>query len=180
MALIVLAAICLLACTFLLFVLFQWTGDTKRRATTRAAVDDAAGGSREKTRIQAAARASTEKRYALPEGHAGSRAGARSRVCRPGCHRCERTAYEKVVRSLRLEKRIYERRMRIFKWKRFAPVILVGLCCASAVCASAFAVGDGKDKAPDKRAASAKIDAPGSGPAQTASANADSTGLEAA
>jgi hypothetical protein len=48
MALIVLAAICLLACMFLLFVLYQWTRDTKRRATTRAAVDDAAGGSREK------------------------------------------------------------------------------------------------------------------------------------
>jgi hypothetical protein len=33
---------------FLLFVLFQWTGDTKRRATTRAVVDDAAGGGSEK------------------------------------------------------------------------------------------------------------------------------------
>ena len=106
MALIVLATICLLACVFLLFVLFQWTRDTKHRATTRAAVDDAAGGSSEKTRLQAAARASTEKRHAFPEGHAGSRAGARSRACLPGCHRCERTAYEKVVRSLRLGKKI--------------------------------------------------------------------------
>jgi hypothetical protein len=40
--------------------------------------------------------------------------------------------------------------MRIFKWKRLAPVILVGLCCASAVRALAFADDDGKDKAPDK------------------------------
>ena len=33
MTLIVLAAICLLACAFLLFVLFQWTRDTKRKTT---------------------------------------------------------------------------------------------------------------------------------------------------
>jgi hypothetical protein len=106
MALIVLAAICLLACIFFLFVLFQWTRDTKRKTTTRAAQHDAAGGRREKTRLKAADRASREKRQAFPEGHAGSGAGARSRDCRPGCRRCERTAYEKVVRSLRLGKKI--------------------------------------------------------------------------
>src|SRR5258705_9778165 len=106
MALIVLTTICLLACAFLLFVLFQWTRDTKRKTTARAAVDDAAGGGREKTGLQAAARESTEKRHVFPEGHAGSRAGARSRACRPGCHRCERTAYEKVVRALRSGKKI--------------------------------------------------------------------------
>jgi hypothetical protein len=33
---------------FLLFVLFQWTRDTKRKTTTRAAMDGAAGGSSEK------------------------------------------------------------------------------------------------------------------------------------
>jgi hypothetical protein len=70
--------------------------------------------------------------------------------------------------------------MRILKWKRLVPVILVGLCCGSALRASPFADDDGKDKAPDKRAAGAKIDAPVSGLAQTASGNADSTGLEAA
>ena len=75
MALIVLAAICILACMFVLFVLFQWTRDTKRKTTTRAAVDDAAGGTSEKTRLQAADRASTEKRHAFPEGHAAPRAG---------------------------------------------------------------------------------------------------------
>jgi hypothetical protein len=48
MTLIVLAAICLLASAFLLFVLFQWTRDTKRKTTVRAAVDDdASGGSSE-------------------------------------------------------------------------------------------------------------------------------------
>jgi hypothetical protein len=49
--------------------------------------------------------------------------------------------------------------MRIFKWKRLVPVILAGLCCASAVRALAFADDDGKDKAPDKSAAT-KIEAP--------------------
>ena len=47
--------------------------------------------------------------------------------------------------------------MRIFKWKRLVPVILVGLCCGSAI--RAFADDDGKDKAPDKSAAT-KIEAP--------------------
>jgi len=46
MTLIVLAAICLLGCAFLLFVLFQWTRDTKRKTTTRTAVDHAAGSSK--------------------------------------------------------------------------------------------------------------------------------------
>jgi len=49
--------------------------------------------------------------------------------------------------------------MRIFKWKRLALVILVGLCCSSAVRTLAFADDDGKDKAPDKSAAT-KMEAP--------------------
>src|SRR5258705_1777567 len=69
--------------------------------------------------------------------------------------------------------------MRILKWKRLVPVILVGLCCGSALRASPFADDDGKDKTPAKPAG-VKIDAPRSGLAQTASANADSTSLEAA
>jgi hypothetical protein len=49
--------------------------------------------------------------------------------------------------------------MCIFEWKRLVPVILVGLCCVSAVRALPFADDDGKDKAPDKSAAK-KIEAP--------------------
>jgi len=49
--------------------------------------------------------------------------------------------------------------MRIFKWKRLVPVILVGLCCGSALRASAFAGDDGKEKPPTKAAAT-KIEAP--------------------
>jgi hypothetical protein len=50
MALIVLAAICFLACVFLLFVLVQWTRDTKRRTTTRPMLDSEAGPTRKEKR----------------------------------------------------------------------------------------------------------------------------------
>jgi hypothetical protein len=49
--------------------------------------------------------------------------------------------------------------MRIFKWKRLLPVILVGLCCASAIRALGFAGDDDKEKPPTKPAAT-KIEAP--------------------
>jgi Putative beta-barrel porin-2, OmpL-like. bbp2 len=49
--------------------------------------------------------------------------------------------------------------MRIFKWNRLVPVILVGLCCASAVRALAFADDDGKEKPPAQPVAT-KIGAP--------------------
>src|ERR1700747_846567 len=106
MTLIVFVAFCLLACAFLLFVLFQWTRDTKRKTTPRTTVDDAAGGSSGKTRPQAAARASTEKhdRFSGRSRWAQSRS-SQSRGCGPGCNECERTAYEKVARSLRSSKR---------------------------------------------------------------------------
>jgi hypothetical protein len=47
MALIVLVTICFLACVFLLFVLVQWMRDTKRKTTTRSAVDSEVGETRE-------------------------------------------------------------------------------------------------------------------------------------
>jgi Putative beta-barrel porin-2, OmpL-like. bbp2 len=47
--------------------------------------------------------------------------------------------------------------MRIFKWKRLVPIVLVGLCCGSRVLG--FADDGGKDKPPAKPAA-VKIDAP--------------------
>jgi len=52
MTVIVLAAVGFLACAFFLFVLIQWTRGTKRKTTTRTAVDDAAGESSEKKRPQ--------------------------------------------------------------------------------------------------------------------------------
>ncbi len=47
MALIVLVAICFLACVFLLFVLVQWTRDTKRKTTTRPDAANSVGEKRE-------------------------------------------------------------------------------------------------------------------------------------
>jgi len=49
--------------------------------------------------------------------------------------------------------------MRTFKWKRFVTVMLVALCCGSAVRAMAFGDDDGKDKPPTGPAA-ARIEAP--------------------
>ncbi len=49
--------------------------------------------------------------------------------------------------------------MRIFKWQRLVPVILMGLCCASALRALAFAGDDDKEKPPTKPATT-KIEAP--------------------
>src|ERR1700692_4168194 len=51
--------------------------------------------------------------------------------------------------------------MRIFKWKRLVSVILVGLCCGSALCASGFADDDkGKKDPPAKPAVAVKVEAP--------------------
>jgi hypothetical protein len=106
MTLIVLAAMCLFACGFFLFVFFQWTRDSSRKATTRAAVDDGAGETNEKKLQIVSPRRNIEK----PDSSSGSSRwvqgmGARSRGCGPGCRECERTAYEKVARSLRSGKR---------------------------------------------------------------------------
>jgi len=98
MTLIALTTICFLACVFLLFVLFQWTRDTKRKATTRTAVDDAAGETGEKKRPQIVGLKRTNEEH--------DRFMGRSHGCGPGCNECERTAYEKVARSFRASKRI--------------------------------------------------------------------------
>jgi hypothetical protein len=51
--------------------------------------------------------------------------------------------------------------MRIFKWKRLVSVILAGLCCGSALCASGFADDDkGKTDPPAKPAVAVKVEAP--------------------
>jgi len=108
MTIIVLAAVGFLACAFFLFVLFQRTRDTKRKTTARTAVDDATGETSEKKPPQIAAfRRTSEKQNRLSRmsRFVPSKRG-QSRGCGPGCNECERTAYEKVARSLRLGKRI--------------------------------------------------------------------------
>jgi hypothetical protein len=81
MIVIVLAMVGFLACAFFLFVLFQWTRDTKRKTTTRTTVDDAASESSEKKRPQVVgSRRASESVTSFREGHAGSRAGEAERA----------------------------------------------------------------------------------------------------
>src|SRR5258708_19801842 len=120
MTLIVLATVCLLACAFLLFVLFQWTRDTKRKTTARTAVDDAAGETSEKKRPQiVSSRRTSEKQNRLSRmsGFVPSKRG-QSRGCVPACSECERTPYYKVARTCSLGKIICESRMLIFNYNR--------------------------------------------------------------
>jgi hypothetical protein len=106
MMVIVLAAVGLLACGFFLFVLFQWSRDTKRKHVNPTAVDDKTGDSDKKDHPQAAALASTKKQQRSPgRSRRVQSRRSRARSCGLGCNECERAAYEKVARSLRSGKR---------------------------------------------------------------------------
>jgi hypothetical protein len=101
MVLIILAAVGFLAGALFLFVLFQWTRDSKRKTAGPTAVDDPSGETSEKELLQTA-RASTEKQDRFSgRSRQLHRGRARSRGCGLGCDECERAAYEKVARSLR-------------------------------------------------------------------------------
>ena len=73
MALVVLATVCFLACVFLLFVLFEWTRDSKRKTTNRTAVNDSAGETDEKKLQIVSPRRASKRGIAFREAHAGSR-----------------------------------------------------------------------------------------------------------
>ena len=107
MTLIVLAAICLLACLFFLFVLIEWTRDAKRKTTTRTAVDDAAGETSEKKRPRIVASRETSEKHDLFSGRSRwvQSRSSQSRDCGPGCNECERAVYERVVNSMKSGKR---------------------------------------------------------------------------
>jgi len=107
MALIVLTTICLLACVFFLFVLFQWTTDTKRKTTTRTAVDDAAGETGEKKRPQIVGPKTTNEKHDrfMERSHRALSTRGRSHGCGSGCNECERVVYKRVVNSMKPGKR---------------------------------------------------------------------------
>jgi len=92
MTLIVLPTICLLVCVFFLFVLFQWVTDTKRKTTTRTAVDDAAGETGEKKRPQIVGPKTTNEKHDrfMERSHRDLSARERSHGCGSGCNECER------------------------------------------------------------------------------------------
>ena len=102
MTLIVLTTICLLASGFFLFVRFQWTRDSKRKTTTRTAADDAAGEANENKRLQIVGSQRTVEKRDRSAGRSRriQKMRGQLRGCGPGCNECERTAYEKVARSL--------------------------------------------------------------------------------
>ena len=107
MTVIVLATICLLACVFYLFVLFQWTRDTKRKTTTRVAVDDAAGETGEEKRPQIVGPKRTNEKHDrfMERSHLASSTRGLSHSCGPGCNECERVVYERVVNLMKPRKR---------------------------------------------------------------------------
>jgi hypothetical protein len=107
MALIVLVIICFLASVFLLFVLVQWMRDTKRKTTTRAAVDSEVGETRETKHphIVGSRRAGERRDRSKVRSHgvAAAAEGSDGRGLR--CNECERIAYERIARSFKSGKR---------------------------------------------------------------------------
>jgi hypothetical protein len=107
MALIVLTTICLLACVFLVFVLYQWMRDTNRKTTTRPAADSEVGETREtkQPHIVGARRAVERRDRFKVRSHGAAGAAERSGGRDSGYDERERIAYEKIARSFKLGKR---------------------------------------------------------------------------
>jgi len=107
MALIVLVAICFLACVFLLFVLVQWTRDTKRQTTTRPDAANSVGEKREEKPPKAVdSRGAAERRDRFKAGSRRlSTVSERSRIRESWHNERERIAYERIARSFKSGKR---------------------------------------------------------------------------
>ena len=103
MPLILLTTICLLACVFLLLVLYQWMRDTKRKPTTRPVVDNKLGEAREEKRPYIIGpRRDVERRDRFKvKSHGLAAPAERPAGRRPEYNESERMAYERIARSLR-------------------------------------------------------------------------------
>jgi len=103
MPLILLTTICLLACVFLLLVLYQWMRDTKRKATTRPGADNEVGETREEKRPHVIGpRRAVERRDRFKiKSHRLAAPTERTGGRRPEYNESERMAYERIARSLR-------------------------------------------------------------------------------
>jgi len=88
MTVIVLTAICLLACAFYVYVLIHWIRETKRETTIRSAAEIQANENYEPKRL-------------INIG-----AATRARSSGPCCHECEREVYEAIVRSWSMGRKI--------------------------------------------------------------------------
>ena len=107
MTLIVLATICFLACVFLLFVLVQWMREGKRKTTTRPAVDNEVGETRDTKHPHiVGTRGTVERRDRFRVRSHGVTAATE----RPGGREFwyderERMGYERIARSFKPGKR---------------------------------------------------------------------------
>ena len=107
MTLIALTTICLLACVFLLFVLYQWMRDAKRKTTIRPAVDSEVGETRETKHphIVGARRAVENRDRFKVRSDQAAAATERSGGRESGYDERERIAYERIARSFKSGKR---------------------------------------------------------------------------
>src|SRR5258706_313587 len=98
MTLIVLVTICFLGCGFLLYVLFQWTRETKRRPASRSAIGDEAGqaGQKKQPYIVGSRRAAERHDRTTSFLQAPS-IKEESRGREAGCNEC---AHERIAESL--------------------------------------------------------------------------------
>src|SRR5260370_31317625 len=110
MTLTFLMAICLFACTFYLYVLFQWMRDKKRKPTSRPTIDDEVGNVGQtppERRPHLVDSRKPERRIdRLSPKSSGVRGlTRRSRASTSGCIDCEGIAYKKIARSWKLRNR---------------------------------------------------------------------------
>ena len=107
MALIVLAAICFLACVFLLFALVQWTRDTTRRSTVRPAVNSEESQAREekRTHVVGSRRAPKRRHRSKVGAHRVCAITERPEIREPWRNERERIAYQRIARSFKPGKR---------------------------------------------------------------------------
>ena len=107
MVLIVLIMICLLACVFLLFVLYQWMRDAKPKTKTRPVVDNEVDETRETKHphIVGTGRTVERRDRFKVRSHRVAAATERPRGRGPGYNECERMAYERIAKSFKSGKR---------------------------------------------------------------------------
>jgi hypothetical protein len=108
MSLNVLATICFFACVFYVCVLIKWVRETKRNMTTRTKVDNEGGETCATKRLHIVVSRRTaerHKRITVRLHQQASGLTERLRGSGPGCHECERIAYERIATSLRMSKK---------------------------------------------------------------------------
>ena len=99
MGLIVLRAICFLACGFYLFVLVHWIQETHRKRKTRSATEPRQNCEPQGLHIIDSGRAIRRRRHFAARSVRPTSLALRSRGSGLGCLECERNAYDTIARS---------------------------------------------------------------------------------